>query len=163
MHAWWPPAADGSALALLVAQVLAQACGVDAAGMQLPLAADAPQPGGGGDEVATQALPAPEPLAELLAGRVRCVEFSGGRVFVDAPRGGRLYLPGSFNPLHDGHTALLAAALRAAPHCGEAGFELSVANADKVGGAGARGGCTTVCHALLLPHPLAALCCAGLP
>lgn len=44
-----------------------------------------------------------DPLDALLAGRVHVVEFSGGRVFVDAPRGGRLYLPGSFNPIHDGH------------------------------------------------------------
>ena len=44
-----------------------------------------------------------DPLQALLAGRARVVEFSGGRVFVDAPRAGRLYLSGSFNPLHDGH------------------------------------------------------------
>lgn len=44
-----------------------------------------------------------DPLQALLAGRARVVEFSGGRVLVDAPRAGRLYLPGSFNPLHDGH------------------------------------------------------------
>ena len=44
-----------------------------------------------------------EPLVELLAGRVRAVEYSGGQVIVDAPRRGRVYLPGSFNPLHEGH------------------------------------------------------------
>ena len=44
-----------------------------------------------------------DPLQALLAARARVIEFSGGRVFVDAPRAGRLYLPGSFNPLHDGH------------------------------------------------------------
>lgn len=44
-----------------------------------------------------------EPLQELLEGRVRSVEYSGGQVIVDAPRRGRVYLPGSFNPLHDGH------------------------------------------------------------
>ena len=43
------------------------------------------------------------PLVELLAGRVRSVEYSGGQVIVDAPRRGRVYLPGSFNPLHEGH------------------------------------------------------------
>lgn len=44
-----------------------------------------------------------DPLEELLAGRVRSVEYSGGQVIVDAPRRGRVYLPGSFNPLHEGH------------------------------------------------------------
>lgn len=44
-----------------------------------------------------------EPLQELLEGRVRSVEFSGGQVIVDAPRRGRVYLPGSFNPVHEGH------------------------------------------------------------
>ncbi len=44
-----------------------------------------------------------EPLQELLEGRVRSVEYSGGQVIVDAPRRGRVYLPGSFNPLHEGH------------------------------------------------------------
>jgi len=44
-----------------------------------------------------------DPLEALLAGDADAVEFSGGRVLVDAPRGGRVYLPGSFNPLHDGH------------------------------------------------------------
>ena len=44
-----------------------------------------------------------EPLQELLDGKVRSVEYSGGQVIVDAPRRGRVYLPGSFNPLHDGH------------------------------------------------------------
>lgn len=46
-------------------------------------------------------------LQDLLNGRVSCVEFSGGNVYVDAPRRGRIYLPGSFNPLHDGHKELL--------------------------------------------------------
>ena len=44
-----------------------------------------------------------EPLQDLLDGCVRSVEFSGGQVIVDAPRRGRVYLPGSFNPLHEGH------------------------------------------------------------
>ncbi len=44
-----------------------------------------------------------EPLQDLLDGRVRSVEYSGGQVITDAPRRGRVYLPGSFNPLHEGH------------------------------------------------------------
>ena len=46
---------------------------------------------------------AEEPLEALLDGKVNSVEFSGGHVIVDAPRRGRIYLPGSFNPLHEGH------------------------------------------------------------
>ena len=44
-----------------------------------------------------------EPLEALHQGKIRSVEFSGGHVICDAPRGNRVYLPGSFNPLHDGH------------------------------------------------------------
>ncbi len=49
---------------------------------------------------------------------------------MDAPRRNRLVLPGSFNPLHEGHRGMLAAASKA---CGgmEGCFELSVGNADK--------------------------------
>ncbi|WIA37878.1 hypothetical protein OEZ86_014725 [Tetradesmus obliquus] len=87
------------------------------------------------DEVQSEFLPAPDPLQQLLAGRVRCVEYSGGRVFVDAPRCGagmpRVYLPGSFNPLHDGHKAMLAAAVEMAGPGAEGCFELTVQNADK--------------------------------
>lgn len=42
-------------------------------------------------------------LEGLLQGSVRAVEFAGGQTTVDAPRRRRVYLPGSFNPLHDGH------------------------------------------------------------
>ena len=44
-----------------------------------------------------------DPLQLLLENKVQSVEFSGGQVIVDAARAGRIYLPGSFNPLHDGH------------------------------------------------------------
>lgn len=53
------------------------------------------------------------------------------QVLVDAPRPGRVYLPGSFNPLHEGHLRLLQAAV-AASSGKEGCFELSVGNADKV-------------------------------
>lgn len=46
--------------------------------------------------------PAEDPLERLLRGDVRCVEYCGQEVVVDAPRRRRVYLPGSFNPLHDG-------------------------------------------------------------
>ena len=32
---------------------------------------------------------------------------AGGNLYVNAPRPARLYLPGSFNPLHGGHQELL--------------------------------------------------------
>jgi hypothetical protein len=80
---------------------------------------------------------AAEALSDLLAGRVECVEFSGGRVFVDVPRGpGQVYLPGSFNPLHHGHQDMLAAAVQMSGDANHQGcFELTVLNADKVTGA----------------------------
>lgn len=53
-----------------------------------------------------------DPIKALLEGKVRTVEFSNGNVIVDAPRSGRVYMAGSFNPLHDGHRGMLAAALK---------------------------------------------------
>lgn len=56
-----------------------------------------------------------------------CID-PGGTVRADGPRPGAV-LPGSFNPLHHGHTALAAAA---ATRLGvPVAFELSVANVDK--------------------------------
>ena len=72
-----------------------------------------------------------EAIRKLLDGSVQTVEFSGGHVFLDAPRRNRIYLPGSFNPLHDGHTEMLEAAKHQGNDRQEAAFELSVQNADK--------------------------------
>ncbi|KAF8058477.1 hypothetical protein HT031_005601 [Scenedesmus sp. PABB004] len=134
----------------LLLQVLARAAGVESEQLQLPLLParheGGPQQGApqgqeqqeqqggaaGGDELRLSFTPAPDPLLELLAGRARCVEFSGGTALLDAPRGARrVYLPGSFNPLHAGHTALLDAAVRGAGPGAQGCFELTVANADK--------------------------------
>lgn len=61
------------------------------------------------------------------------MEYSGGNVYIDAPRGrNRVYLPGSFNPLHDGHKAMLNAAVQQAGPDSEGCYELTVMNADKV-------------------------------
>lgn len=89
------------------------------------------------DELLTQVTASAsqaEALSDLLAGRVQCVEFSGGRIFVDVPRGpGQVYLPGSFNPLHHGHQDMLAAAVQMSEAAQQQGcFELTVLNADKV-------------------------------
>jgi len=71
-------------------------------------------------------------LSDMVNGRVRTLEFSGAgaRAVVDAPRPGRIYLPGSFNPLHEGHRELLETACRLCPGR-EGAYELSIGNADK--------------------------------
>lgn len=53
-----------------------------------------------------------DPLEALLQGKVKTVEYSNGQLIVDAPRRGRVYMAGSFNPLHKGHRGMLAAALQ---------------------------------------------------
>jgi hypothetical protein len=66
----------------------------------------------------------------LCAGDVPCVErLADGCWVPDVARVGRLLLPGSFNPLHAGHTGLLAAAEQLTGRAGA--FELSVENVDK--------------------------------
>jgi nicotinamide mononucleotide (NMN) deamidase PncC len=69
------------------------------------------------------------PLAEFLAGRlpVLCVEPDGMMRADAAPP--KVLLPGSFDPVHDGHLALAAVAARLGG--GPAAFELAVVNADK--------------------------------
>ena len=48
-----------------------------------------------------------DPISALLDARIHCVEFCGPpgarQVIVDAPRAHAVVLPGSFNPLHEGH------------------------------------------------------------
>lgn len=141
---------------VISAQVLAESCDLDTSSLQLPLipqttATPAPAPAtdraamsaacaaaaGQHDELHTQTLPASEPLQDLIDGKIRCVEYSGGQVFVDAPRSAeKVYLPGSFNPLHEGHKAMMQAALdRAVGNSDsmvEGCFELAAVNADKV-------------------------------
>lgn len=69
-------------------------------------------------------------VERLAGGFAETVEFSGGYVYVNAPRPNRMYLPGSFNPLHEGHKKLLQAAEARYPGK-EGAFELSIMNADK--------------------------------
>lgn len=56
------------------------------------------------------------------------VDHIDGRVSAGGALPG-IVVPGSFNPLHEGHDALLKAALRRAP--GNAAYEISIANVDK--------------------------------
>ncbi len=111
---------EGVAADLLL-NALAEAFGV-AGRLDLPLLP--------GESVVREAA-ADGPLAAFLAGaRPALLVEPDGRVRTDAPPP-PLLLPGSFNPLHHGHTALaeVAAATVGAP----AAFELTVVNADKPG------------------------------
>lgn len=70
-----------------------------------------------------------DPVDQLLAGEIECVEFCGKHVVVDAPRRYTVLLSGSFNPLHEGHKKMLVVAEKV---LGQQGcFELSVSNPDK--------------------------------
>ena len=123
---------EDAAASRLVVRAVADAAGVATA--YADPAAVFGAGGGPGDALQSSSteLPRGELLRDLLAGRFRTLEFSGGGggVVVDAPRPARVYLPGSFNPLHDGHRELLAAALRLSPGM-EGAYELSLGNADK--------------------------------
>lgn len=82
-----------------------------------------------GEQIVTEPAAAPDALTALLSGAISalCGE-PDGRVRADGPRPA-LLLPGSFNPLHEGHLGLAAVAARqvgAAP-----AFEIAVVNADK--------------------------------
>jgi hypothetical protein len=81
-----------------------------------------------GEEVEVESS-AVDPLSALLHGEIRavCMDIDG-RLRCDAPPPPAL-LPGSFNPLHEGHLELASVAARilGVP----VAFELSVVNADK--------------------------------
>jgi nicotinamide mononucleotide (NMN) deamidase PncC len=101
--------------------VLAHGCGVDAPDVASVL--------GAGDRLTREARPLDDPVADLVAGSVaRATVRPDGRVALDAPRPAGL-LPGSFNPLHEGHRAL--ARIASGILGGPVAFELSVVNADK--------------------------------
>ena len=70
-----------------------------------------------------------DPIERLLAAEVRTVTVRpGGSMTVDGEVGGAL-LPGSFDPLHEGHEALAEAAATVLQ--ADVTFELSVTNVDK--------------------------------
>jgi cytidyltransferase-like protein len=82
-----------------------------------------------GECIETETQATDDPLAALFVGRVSavCVECDG-RMRCDGPRP-TVLLPGSFNPIHDGHRRLLETASRLAGP--SVAFELTVVNADK--------------------------------
>jgi nicotinamide mononucleotide (NMN) deamidase PncC len=82
-----------------------------------------------GEEIVAETSTTNDALADLFANRVAAVCVEGdGRVRAGGPRP-MVLLPGSFNPIHDGHCALALAASRRTSS--PAAFELSVTNADK--------------------------------
>lgn len=82
-----------------------------------------------GEELLVEPFAGTDALALLLRGEVSAVHVAtDGRLSAQAPMP-RVLLPGSFNPVHEGHWGLAAAAARLT---GQAvAFELSVQNVDK--------------------------------
>jgi hypothetical protein len=82
-----------------------------------------------GEALQTETTSHTDALSAFLDGRGECVCVEpDGRVHPDGPRP-TLLLPGSFNPLHEGHLRLAAVAARKTDR--PAAFELTVCNADK--------------------------------
>jgi hypothetical protein len=82
-----------------------------------------------GEEIGAEVQAEDDALSAFLAGKVPALRVEAdGRMRADAPAP-KVLLPGSFNPLHEGHLALaeVAGRLVGAP----AAFELSAINADK--------------------------------
>ena len=104
----------------LVVTALARASGVDAE-IDLRLTA--------GDSLATETTLHADPIQRLLAGEAAWVVVRSDGTRVTDTEAPKCLLPGSFNPLHEGHIRLAAAA---SEYFGEdAAFELSVVNVDK--------------------------------
>ena len=104
----------------LVIAAVARACAVDA---EVDLRLDS------AEQVLTETRPHGDPIERLLNGAAKWVTIHpDGRSVADADRPMAL-LPGSFNPVHEGHTKLAAAAeeFLATP----VAYELSVTNVDK--------------------------------
>jgi hypothetical protein len=100
---------------------LARACGVAAPPPSTLLAAD--------ERHSSQNVAASDPIERLVAGELdRVTAWPDGQVVPAAPAPS-VVLPGSFNPLHEGHVALarIAETMLGAP----VAFELSVTNVDK--------------------------------
>ena len=114
-------AGEEDVVSRLVIATLVRACGIDAAPLDLKLAPS--------ETLHTDATPHGNPIQQLLDGNADWVTVHpDGRMAVDADPPAAL-LPGSFNPLHDGHIRLVAAGAETLGL--PAAYELSVVNVDK--------------------------------
>ncbi len=119
--------AEEDLVARAIVMSLARGCGVDAPSPASLLDVD--------ETFTETAIAAGDPIGQLLAGEVARVSAQpDGQLTVSVPHAPVL-LPGSFNPLHEGHLTLarVAGELRQQ----QAGFEISVTNVDKPPLAGA--------------------------
>ena len=113
-------AGEEDAVSRLVISAIARACGLDAA-IELKLAPS--------ETVDTTAMPHGDPIRRLLDDNADWITVhADGRMSADADPPAAL-LPGSFNPMHDGHIRLAAAG--AATLESPVAYELSVVNVDK--------------------------------
>jgi hypothetical protein len=114
-------AAEEEVVSGAIVLFLARACGVAAPSPQSLLDAD--------EHYAEAAPAAADPIVRLVAGEVdRVTVQPDGQMLLSAPPPAML-LPGSFNPMHEGHVLLarIAQELRQQP----VAFEISVTNVDK--------------------------------
>jgi nicotinamide mononucleotide (NMN) deamidase PncC len=112
--------AEEAVLDTVILNQLAEAMGI-AERLPVALLAD--------EQLVTDRQPASSPLIDLLAGKVPAVGVEvDGRMRTTGPRP-TLVLPGSFNPLHEGHRKLAACAAGMVQR--EPAFELSVLNVEK--------------------------------
>ena len=107
-------------LSRLVLEAIVEACGGPVAGASLPDYA----------HLERRELALDDPLGLLFAGELDVVEMrSDGMIAPEVERGQRLFLSGSFNPLHEGHEQLAAAAGQLSGR--RPSLELSIENVDK--------------------------------
>ena len=107
-------------LSRLALEAIVEGCGGPVAGASLPDFA----------HLARRELALDDPLGLLFAGELDVVEMRPDRVVApEVERGQRLFLSGSFNPLHEGHERLVAAAGQLSGR--RASLELSIENVDK--------------------------------
>ena len=107
-------------LSRLALEAIVEACGGPVAGASLPEYA----------HLERRELALDDPLGLLFAGELDVVEMRpDGEIAPEVERGQRLFLSGSFNPLHEGHEQLVAAAGQLSGR--RPSLELSIENVDK--------------------------------